>query len=89
MIQKLGSGPFNAQRLYKVTPFRYEPGRGRFAVAARDVNVGEFICVEDPIVSHMLPDFMGSNCTHCFRSMKAPLPCPRCTKVLFCSYKCR
>ena len=83
------SGPFNAQRLYKVTPFRYEPGRGRFAVAARDVNVGEFICVEDPIVSHMLPDFMGSNCTHCFRSMKAPLPCPRCTKVLFCSYKCR
>ena len=45
---------------------RYEEGRGRFAVAARDVSVGEFICVENPIVSHMLPDFMGSNCTHCF-----------------------
>jgi len=69
--------------------FRYEEGRGRYAVAARDVDVGEFICVENPIVSHMLPDFMGSNCTHCFKSMKAPLPCPRCTKVLFCSYKCR
>ena len=47
--------------------FRYEPGRGRYAVASRDVDVGEFICVENPIVSHMLPDYMGSNCTHCFK----------------------
>ena len=23
------------------------------------------------------------------RAMKAPLPCPVCTKVMFCSYKCR
>ena len=30
---------------------RYEPGRGRYAVATRDINVGEFICVEEPLVS--------------------------------------
>lgn len=69
--------------------FKYQENRGRYGVASRDIAVGEFLCVEDPAVSHMLPDYMGSNCTHCFKSMKAPLPCPRCTKVLFCSYKCR
>ena len=45
--------------------------------------------MEKPIVSHPLPEYFGSNCGHCFKSMKAPLPCPVCTKVLFCSYDCR
>ena len=31
--------------------FRHELGRGRFAVATRDIEVGEFICVEKPLVS--------------------------------------
>ena len=31
--------------------FRHEEGRGRFAVATRDIQVGEFICVEKPLVS--------------------------------------
>ncbi len=69
--------------------FRHEPGRGRFAVAARDVSVGEFVCVERPLVSRILPDYAASNCANCFRSMKAPMPCPACTKVMFCSYQCR
>ena len=69
--------------------FKYEPGRGRFAIAQRDIKVGEFICVDTPIVSHPLPEYLGSNCGHCFKSMKAPLPCPICTKVMFCSYECR
>merc|ERR1712156_861302 len=69
--------------------FQYEPGRGRFAIAQRYIKVGEFICVDAPIVSHPLPEYLGSNCYHCFKSMKAPLPCPVCTKVMFCSYECR
>ena len=40
-------------------------------------------------MSHPLPEYLGSNCSHCFKSMKAPLPCPVCTKVMFCSYECR
>ena len=63
--------------------FRYEAGRGRFATATRDITVGEVLTVEKPVVSHMLPEYMGKNCTHCFKSMKAPLPCPTCTKVIF------
>ncbi len=69
--------------------FKYEPGRGRYAIAQRNIKVGEFICVESPIVSHPLPEYLGANCGHCFKSMKAPLPCPVCTKVMFCSYDCR
>ena len=69
--------------------FKYEPGRGRYAIAQRDIKVGEFICVEKPIASHPLPEYLGSNCTHCFKSMKAPLPCPVSTKFLFCCYDCR
>lgn len=69
--------------------FKYEPGRGRYAVATRDIKVGEFVCVEEPIVSHPLPEYLGSNCAHCFKGMKAPQPCPVCSKVMFCSYDCR
>ena len=32
---------------------------GRFAVAGRDITVGEVITVEKAIVSHMLPEYMG------------------------------
>ncbi len=69
--------------------FKYEPGRGRFAVANRDIKIGEYIAVDKPIASHPLPEYLGSNCAHCFQAMKAPLPCPVCTKVMFCSYDCR
>jgi len=69
--------------------FKYEEARGRFAIASRDITVGEVITVEKAIVSHMLPEYMGKNCTHCFKSMKAPLPCNTCTKVMFCGMKCR
>lgn len=69
--------------------FKYEDARGRFAIASRDIIVGEVLTVEKAIVSHMLPEYMGKNCSHCFKSMKAPLPCNTCTKVMFCSVKCR
>ena len=37
----------------------------------------------------MLPEYMGKNCSHCFKTMKAPIPCFTCTKVMFCSLRCR
>ena len=58
-------------------------------MATRDISVGEFVCVEKPLVSRILPEYAGSNCTHCFKAMKAPLPCHTCTQSLFCSYECR
>jgi len=69
--------------------FKYEEDRGRFAIASRDITVGDVLTVEKPIVSHILPEYMGKNCNHCFKTMKAPIPCYTCTKVMFCSLKCR
>jgi len=36
----------------------YESGRGRFAVATRDIPVGDLVCVESPCVSSILPEYM-------------------------------
>ena len=33
----------------------------RFAIASRDIVVGEVLCVEKAIVSHMLPEYMVIN----------------------------
>ena len=83
----------NRNSLYPVMSdaitFKYEENRGRFAVANKDITVGEVVTVEKAIVSHMLPEYMGKNCTHCFKTMKAPMPCNNCTKVMFCCLKCR
>ena len=38
--------------------FKYEDARGRFAIASRDIIVGEVLTVEKAIVSHMLPEYM-------------------------------
>ena len=32
---------------------------GRFAIANRDITVGEIVAVEKAVVSHMLPEYMG------------------------------
>ena len=50
-------------------------------MATKDITVGEVVTVEKAIVSHMLPEYMGKNCSHCFKTMKAPMPCNFCTKV--------
>jgi len=69
--------------------FKYAENRGRYAVASKDITVGDVVAVEKPVVSHILPEYMGKNCSHCFKTMKAPMPCFYSTKVMFCSLKCR
>ena len=75
----------NRNKLYPVMSdavnFKYEEGRGRYAVASKDITVGEVVTVEKAIVSHMLPEYMGKNCSHCFKTMKAPMPCNFCTSI--------
>ena len=80
----------DAKEIQKAIDFLFERDHKVFLLLlSGDIKVGEFICVEKPIASHPLPEYLGSNCAQCFKAMKAPLPCPNCTKVLFCSYDCR
>ena len=44
--------------------------------------MGDVVAVEKPVVSHILPEYMGKNCSHCFKTMKAPMPCFYSTKVM-------
>jgi len=67
----------------------HEPGVGRFVVATRDVQPGEVIFTESPIVSTVCDEHVESICLVCLRYTTAPLPCPTCSDVSFCSLSCR
>ncbi|TRY68906.1 hypothetical protein TCAL_03792 [Tigriopus californicus] len=65
---------------------------GRHVVARRDIQVGEVLFREDPIVWYHCPedDVTQESCHHCFRFLSFPgIPCPTCSKVVFCTVKCR
>lgn len=68
---------------------RSEVGRGRFGVAAREVKMGELLCVETPPVFFLHEETSGVNCSHCFLESTAPLPSPTCTQTVFCSRRCQ
>jgi hypothetical protein len=68
---------------------RYEEGRGRFAVAARDIRPGELIARETAYVSLLDREWSKSHCWHCLTCTKSPLPCPACSGVQYCSRGCR
>eukprot|EP00095_Tigriopus_kingsejongensis_P005207 maker-scaffold408_size180710-snap-gene-0.32 protein:Tk05207 transcript:maker-scaffold408_size180710-snap-gene-0.32-mRNA-1 annotation:"hypothetical protein KGM_11275" len=67
----------------------YNDFEGRWARADRDIQPGELIGVETPIVHYLYKERFMSNCTHCFKSVVVPVPCYGCSSIIFCSLKCR
>ena len=67
----------------------YEEGRGRYAVAGRDIRVGELLAVEKAVVGALDWEQRLSHCWHCLRCAQSPLPCLACSGVMFCSPACR
>ncbi|XP_071451907.1 SET and MYND domain-containing protein 4-like isoform X2 [Hetaerina americana] len=63
-------------------------GAGRFAVAVSDVSAGDTLVAEPAFASVLLPEKAGTHCHHCFARLYAPLACPRCSGVAFCSSEC-
>ena len=68
---------------------KYEAGRGRYAVANRDIPIGTLLVREQPMTWTLHDEKFGSNCQHCFANIKRVVPCPKCTWVCFCSVRCR
>ena len=62
--------------------------RGREIFANSDVAAGDLLGVERPLVSFLEKDYMKSNCWHCLVTLKAPIACPLCSAVKFCSKSC-
>ncbi|CAL4120088.1 unnamed protein product, partial [Meganyctiphanes norvegica] len=59
----------------------YEPDRGRFVVAERDIKPGTLVSVERAYGSYLLliPGNLKSRCSTCFINCDYPLPCPTCS----------
>ncbi|KAG5899048.1 hypothetical protein JTB14_000072 [Gonioctena quinquepunctata] len=62
---------------------------GRYAVANDGIQTGETLVVEPPYAACLLPEMVGTHCHHCFDRLKAPVGCPDCSNVAFCTSICR
>jgi len=69
--------------------FKYEPSKGRHAVATEDIDCGSVLFVESPIVSTICDEHYEFICLVCLRYTINPLPCPTCSDASFCSLACR
>ena len=54
---------------------RYEEGRGRFAVASRDIEMGTPLFREKAQTYTLHPEKFGTNCQHCFKPIRGVIPC--------------
>jgi len=73
---------------------KYDPNVGRHIVANRDIEVGEVLFHESPIVTYHMafdPDILVTPaCHNCFMNIRTGLvPCPTCSTACFCSIGCR
>ena len=57
----------------------------------RDIEPGEIIAVDRPVVKHLDKEYTKTHCWNCLRSTQkyATVPCSMCSGVLFCSELCR
>ncbi|XP_046407225.1 SET and MYND domain-containing protein 4-like [Ischnura elegans] len=67
----------------------YDEKMGRQVMAAKYIDPGEVIAVEEPFASILLPEYLLSHCYHCLRRCWAMIPCRSCCHVMFCSEKCQ
>ncbi|XP_069689519.1 SET and MYND domain-containing protein 4-like isoform X2 [Periplaneta americana] len=62
---------------------------GRYAVAGKDVNVGDTLIIEPAFTAVLLGEHAETHCFHCFRRLEAAVPCHTCSNVAFCSVACQ
>jgi len=67
----------------------FEPSRGRFAVANKDIPAGSVILVEPAVANTCKEDQAENCCDFCFKNVDLRLiPCKACSHVAYCSKKC-
>ena len=57
-------------------------------MAKRDIAVGELIALDTPYAAMLDKEEVRTLCWNCFKKLESPVPCPRCSGVLFCGSKC-
>lgn len=67
----------------------YTESSGRHLIARERISPGEVIAVDEAALQVLTPDTVGTHCSHCMAATLAPLHCPECHGVVFCSEVCR
>ncbi|XP_069365158.1 SET and MYND domain-containing protein 4 isoform X1 [Maniola hyperantus] len=93
-VRVTGGAKQNLPALSKMLKIIEEKDKGRFAVADDDIRVGDILLVDKPYAACLLSDYYGTHCLHCFKRLEycdeeAPVWCPNCSGVAFCTTKCR
>ncbi|XKL65692.1 hypothetical protein PGB90_009112 [Kerria lacca] len=60
----------------------------RLIVAAEEVQTGEILIVEKPLVSALNPYHILTHCSHCFVRCTSLIPCKECYDTMYCSQRC-
>ncbi|KAJ8922977.1 hypothetical protein NQ315_001525 [Exocentrus adspersus] len=68
---------------------KQKEGVGRYVVANKEIGTGETLVVEPPYAACLLPEMFGTHCHHCFDRLVAPIGCPDCSNVAFCTLACQ
>ncbi|XP_044743193.1 uncharacterized protein LOC123305516 [Chrysoperla carnea] len=76
----------NASKLIRLLE---TPKLGRHFVANADIETGDTLLVEEPYAACLMPEYAGSNCHNCFKRIVAPVGCPQCSGIAFCSTSCQ
>ncbi|TRY68682.1 hypothetical protein TCAL_07236 [Tigriopus californicus] len=82
----------NMASMEQNTDICYEPELGRFLRARRNIEPGEVVIFEDPLVAFTQCDAQTKKskaCHHCMNSLgRAPFPSPIVKGIYFCSWTC-
>ncbi|XP_070572634.1 SET and MYND domain-containing protein 4-like [Ptychodera flava] len=63
---------------------------GRYLTADRDIKAGDVLIEENAYAVILLPTHYNSHCYHCIQEISvAPIPCPQCSCVRYCSEACQ
>jgi len=63
--------------------------KGRFVVATEDIEAGEPVIAEQPILTFLHKSHMYSNCSVCLRPVLEAVTCNKCNQIIFCSQDCK
>ena len=63
--------------------------KGRFGVAKETIEPGEIICKAPTVAGNIQFSDCLDFCYNCMGHASSPIPCQRCSAVVFCSFACR
>lgn len=76
------------KRASNAIEIKYSEEFGRHIVAARDIEPGETLLVQQTYASILSPHLMQRYCWNCSKRVWAGIPCEYCTNVIYCDIYC-